>query len=63
MKEIEGMSENNIQLNEKENAQLNKEIAEINLRQDGKIRCLFNTNDHIFNLSDVTELMPSEKDK
>jgi hypothetical protein len=51
-----------MELNEKENQLLNREISEISLRQDGKLRCLFNPRDPVFELEEET-LMPTEEEK
>lgn len=42
---------------------MNREISEIILRSDGKLRCLFNPQDPIYLLSDETTLMPSDEQK
>ena len=42
---------------------MNKEISEIILRSDGKIRCLFNPTDPIYMLSYQTPDMPGEEQK
>ena len=51
-----------IKLREQEQMQLNKRIAEIKLKVDGKITCLFNPSDPIFFLEDQAQ-MPSEEEK
>lgn len=42
LRKIEEQSDQNVELTEKENQQMNREISEIILRADGKLRCLFN---------------------
>jgi hypothetical protein len=41
---------------------LNKEISEISLCSDGKLKCLFNPNDPIYTLQEAVTL-PSEDEK
>lgn len=61
LKKIEDASDQNVELTEKENQQMNREISEIILRADGKLRCLFNPTDPIYMLSDQTPDMPGEE--
>ena len=42
---------------------MNREISEIILRADGKLRCLFNPSDAIYGLSDQTPDMPGDEQK
>jgi hypothetical protein len=49
-------------LNEKENKELNKDISEIILSHNGKLRCLFNTHDPIFDVSGERSV-PTEDEK
>ena len=48
-------------MNVKDNEKINREISEIILTADGKLRCLFDPTAPIFNLSEVTEDLPPEK--
>lgn len=60
-REIESKDKQATNMSEKENQQLNREISEIILRQDGKIRCLFNPQDPIFSLENETK-MPTDEE-
>lgn len=42
---------------------MNREISEIILRSDGKLRCLFDPQDAIYMLSDQSPAFPTEEQK
>ena len=63
IRKIEEQSDINAELTEKENQQMNREISEIVLRADGKLRCLFNPTDPIYQLSEETKDMPNDQEK